>query len=158
MIPLNRPGAVNQYVVENVYNVRDLEVKIQDVDITFSVLRELHQDANVHRKQQLMAIVMQAMLNNIEQLAQVLNLGKYLPISVLILHISLESLLKQYPFRLINIHFYVLFLLGQLLEHDNRVENLNKTKILLYLFGQLVELVQWDTKVRWILSRGKAEG
>ena len=30
------------------------------------------------------------------------------------------------------------------MEHDDRVENLNKTKMLLYLFCQLVELVEGD--------------
>ena len=31
---------------------------------------------------------------------------------------------------------------GQLLEYDERVENLNMTKMMLYLFCQLVELVE----------------
>ena len=113
VIPVNRydlfeSSSVNQYVVENVYNVRDLKVKIQDAnhdvqqcgadfvlregfDIIFSVLHEFHKDVNVHMKQQVMEIVMQAMLNNIEQLAQVLNSGKYLPISDLIFPFHLVS-------------------------------------------------------------------
>ena len=119
VIPLNwddlfESSSVNQYVVENVYNVRDLKVKIQDAnhdvqqcgadfvlregfDIIFSVLQEFHKDVNVHMKQQAMEIVMQAMLNNIEQLAQVLNSGKYLP-SFSSLLSSNNVHLDQHPF------------------------------------------------------------
>ena len=80
VIPLNRDdlfesSAIGQYVVENVYNIRDLKIKIQDCiqsveqegavfvlhdgfDVIFSVLQMFHKDISVHMKEQTMGIAM----------------------------------------------------------------------------------------------------
>ena len=74
VIPLNRDDLFeaatrNQYVVENVYNIRDLKVKLQDCtisvqqqgaefvltegfDVIFSLLQEYSKNATIDMKQQ----------------------------------------------------------------------------------------------------------
>jgi len=129
-IPLNRDdlfeaSAVNQYIVENVYTVRELKMKLQDAqqdvqlhgadfvidydgfDIIFSVVEAFNKDITGDMKQLAMQITSDGMANLIESLSQILNTG-------------------------------------ELLEHDERIRNLNKTKMLLYLFCQLIEHIEGD--------------
>jgi len=129
VIPLNRDDLFeaanrNQYVVENVYNMRDLKIKLQDCtisvqqqgaefvltegfDVIFSLLQEYSKNATIDMKQQGFDIVVRGMSSLVESLAAVLNSG-------------------------------------QLLETDERVTNLNCMKMMLYLFCQLVEMVDME--------------
>jgi len=129
VIPLNRDdlfeaAARDQYTVENVYNTRDLKIKLQDCtisvqqqgaqfvlfegfDVIFSLLQEYHKSATFDMKQQGFDIVVRGMASLVDSLALVLNSG-------------------------------------QLLESEERVSNLNCMKMMLYLFCQLVELVEQE--------------
>jgi len=129
VIPLNRDDLFeaatrNQYVVENVYNMRDLKIKLQDCtisvqqqgaefvltegfDVIFSLLQEYSKNATIDMKQQGFDIVVRGMASLVDSLAAVLNSG-------------------------------------QLLEMEDRVSNLNCMKMMLYLFCQLVEMVDME--------------
>eukprot|EP00092_Neocalanus_flemingeri_P032797 GFUD01035670.1.p1 GENE.GFUD01035670.1~~GFUD01035670.1.p1 ORF type:complete len:1485 (+),score=509.47 GFUD01035670.1:55-4509(+) len=129
VIPLNRDdlfeaSSRNQYTVENVYNTRDLKIKLQDCtigvqqqgaefvlnegfDVIFSLLQEYHKNATFDMKQQGFDIVVRGMGSLVDSLALVLNSG-------------------------------------QLLETDDRVSQLNCMKMMLYLFCQLVEMVDME--------------
>jgi len=129
VIPLNRDdlfeaSARNQYTVENVYNSRDLKIKLQDCtisvqqqgadfvlvegfDVIFSLLQEYHKSATFDMKQQGFDIVVRGMASLVDNLALVLNSG-------------------------------------QLLETEDRMSNLNCMKMMLYLFCQLAELVEME--------------
>jgi len=110
--------------VENVYNIRDLKIKLQDCtisvqqqgaefvltegfDVIFSLLQEYSKNATIDMKQQGFDIVVRGMSSLVESLAAVLNSR-------------------------------------QLLESDERVTNLNCMKMMLYLFCQLVEMVDME--------------
>lgn len=129
VIPLNRDDLFeaatrNQYTVENVYNTRDLKIKLQDCtisvqqqgaefvltegfDVIFSLLQEYSKNATFDMKQQGFDIVVRGMASLVDSLAGVLTSG-------------------------------------QLLETEDRVSNLNCMKMMLYLFCQLVEMVDQE--------------
>jgi len=129
VIPLNRDDLFeaatrNQYTVENVYNTRDLKIKLQDCtisvqqegaefvltegfDVIFSLLQEYSKNATFDMKQQGFDIVVRGMASLVDSLAAVLTSG-------------------------------------QLLETEDRVSNLNCMKMMLYLFCQLVEMVDQE--------------
>lgn len=129
-IPLNRDdlyeaSSVNQYIVENVYNGRELKKKLEDCqtdvqmngsdfvvdndgfDILFSVIEAFHKEVTGDMKQRSMQITIDGMKHLVDHLSKILDSG-------------------------------------ELLEHEERERNLNVTKMLLYLFCQLVELIEGD--------------
>jgi len=129
VIPLNRDDLFeaptrNQYTVENVYNNRDIKIKLSDChigvqqqgaefmlgegfDIIFSLINEYHKSASIEMKQQGFSIAMKSMENLVQVLAKLLNSDTGL-------------------------------------ESEERLANLNCMKMNLYLFCQMVELIEGD--------------
>lgn len=143
-IPLQRDDLFeaptrNQYVIENVYNLRDLKIQLQDLqisvreqgadcvinggfDVIFSLLGEFNTGATSDMKQKGIEIVKNGLNSLVDQLA-----------------VFLQSTGSQLP-------------------EDERVEHLNKFKMLLYLTCQLVQKVENEQSIYDPVTGGKAKG
>jgi len=145
VVPLHRDDLFdtsnsNQYVVDNVYNMRDLKIKLQDMaqsvqqvganfilfegfDVLFSLLGEFTKNATPDMKNQGVEIAMKGMVSLVDQLAVFLN----------------------------NNH-------QGGMDSDERLKNLNKMKMMLYVFCQMVQKVEGDQSQYDPLTGGKHKG
>jgi len=145
VIPLNRDDLFeaatrNQYTVENVYNTRDLKIKLKDCklsvqqqgsefvlndgfDVIFSLLQEYHKSATTDMKQLGFYIMSEAMESLVNSLATLLNSGGGSQSS----QHSQQQLASQ-----------------NLLDPEDRLTSLNSMKMTLYLFCQLVEMIDTE--------------
>ena len=143
-IPLHRDDLFeaptrNQYVVENVYNTRDLKIQLQDLkvsvrengdsfvlqggfDVIFSLLGEFNTGATTDMKQAAIEIAMTGMGSLVDQLSVLLGNA------------------------------------GQHLAEDERTESLNKMKMILYLLCQLTQKVENEQSIFDPVTGGKAKG
>jgi condensin complex subunit 1 len=143
-IPLQRDDLFeaptrNQYVVENVYNTRDLKIQLQDLqvsvreqganfvlsggfDVVFSLLGEFNTGATSDMKQKGIEITMTGMASLVDQLSNLLGNA------------------------------------GQHLAEDERLQSLNQMKMILYLLCQLTQKVENEQSIFDPVTGGKAKG